>query len=1412
MHDTDLSIEQLAQTDAQWDEGGSADVEQLGDGWEAPPLPQTRAHVAIVANVAVVANEATPDVGAALDCERLAREERWSELIEALEREAADCDDEAERSARLAKIARVHERLGEVELATATWRRLLHGAPEHVGALRALVDCLRAGGAPAELAAALDALLDRAGRLLDDEETSAALSELAALRAGQGDWASVVELRGRQLAVTVDPSVRRSLYHSIASLLADEFDDAEQAIDVMLAALHESPDDGSTAERLELLARWDGAWGKLIEVARSWLDEPEIAGDTRAQVAVLLHLARWYANLGRVEWTIDCLEQACTLERWDVRPHLALGAALDGCGRRADARAVLENALHQAADRGDRRDVAVALARSIADDDPPAAVEQLRYALELDPEHVPAMRALVDVLDRLQAWAPALELLERLVARTEASSERVALLRRIASLRETHFLDADGASRRLEEVLEIDPSDDAAYVAIARCYVKLRLWDAAVHAHERHVEATSDDGLRAEAYATMGRLCEVELAVVERAIEAHGCALELRPTHLPSLEALARLYERQGEHGLALGLLRRWVDAVPDVSVKVPLLLRIARLAEERLLDRPLACAAYRDALALEPECASAMVALRRAAEAEERWADVAALLDREQRSTPTPRARARLLVELGTLRRDRLDDPRGALHAFEQAHAFDPEQEDAAWAVLADLVERHDWLAAEPLLARLARTAGKRSRLERNRIFSWHGRALEQLGRPKRAMEAFTRALQAMENDPDARRGLAETAWTVGDFAIALPAHQRLLASLGEDDEALRAQTLYRLGAIHRALGDGRKAIAFLQRASEVDVGHVPALRALAELHSARGAHRDAIEAMRRQVDVETDPRARASLLCAIADAWRDALHEPLAAVEALVEAADACPTDRTLLHRLLAEQDAAQDWDGACATIDRVVALDDDPSRIARYLSTAAQLRRDRLEDPAGALATFERALDADPTQLGALGAIVDTLGARGEWRELAGAYRRMLARIDGHGRADLEHSLWHALGCLLRDRIGDPVASGEALRRASRLRPDDSQDRQLLAQVYQASDRTDLAIDELQQAIERDPRDVPTLRALHDVYARCGMDDRASAVAAALVFLDGADRDQRRSFEAQRARGLPAFRATLDDATYARFVAHPMQHADVDGILAAVAPIARRLRLEALRARRSVPPPSAMKLADPVATPLPAVQVFFGLARVLQLGTPTLYVAPDAVGTIGLAPTDALASVLGASCLGGLALNELAFAIGKHLVVHRPEHLARATFQSLSELHGLVGAAIALGRGERDPDAQALRAACSQDREAMIVAAVRRTGEAAPDVQRWLHGAELTAVRVGLVLCGDLAAAAKMVRQEPVVPGAPTTSARLRELIRFAVSADLFEVRAALGIAPRASGAPPQSRADDDDEPTIDRRLCA
>jgi len=80
------------------------------------------------------------------------------------------------------------------------------------------------------------------------------------------------------------------------------------------------------------------------------------------------------------------------------------------------------------------------------------------------------------------------------------------------------------------------------------------------------------------------------------------------------------------------------------------------------------------------------------------------------------------------------------------------------------------------------------------------------------------------------------------------------------------------------------------------------------------------------------------------------------------------------------------------------------------------------------------------------------------------------------------------------------------------------------------------------------------------------------------------------------------------------------------------------------------------------------------------------------------------------------------------------------------------------------------------------------VRKFAESKAEVNlnRWWTATELSANRVGFVLCNDLEVAAKMVSTEPAEIGSLPPKEKVKELVLYSVSEEYFQVRGQLGLS--------------------------
>jgi hypothetical protein len=188
-----------------------------------------------------------------------------------------------------------------------------------------------------------------------------------------------------------------------------------------------------------------------------------------------------------------------------------------------------------------------------------------------------------------------------------------------------------------------------------------------------------------------------------------------------------------------------------------------------------------------------------------------------------------------------------------------------------------------------------------------------------------------------------------------------------------------------------------------------------------------------------------------------------------------------------------------------------------------------------------------------------------------------------------------------------------------------------------------------------------------------------------------------------------------------------------------------------------------------------------------------------AHDVPGGIGVLPALEASVTLAPSILSGRSAGELSFLFARELVHLHLTSRILAFYPTLDDLRGLVTAAVGVNirdRAQLPPDvdrtARDLAARLGAVRGAALSAAVKaltdRGGQL--DLLGWLRAVERAACRAGLLACGDLTTAARVLSVDRHAVAGMSAAERLRDLVPFSVSEDYSRLRRQLGIAARTS----------------------
>src|SRR4029077_5788431 len=141
--------------------------------------------------------------------------------------------------------------------------------------------------------------------------------------------------------------------------------------------------------------------------------------------------------------------------------------------------------------------------------------------------------------------------------------------------------DAGRVFRRVFD--DLDPANETAINALERIYNTQQAWTDLKVVLERQLENATGDSQEADIRAKMAHVLADRLNDIPAATETWKRVLDLRGEDPEALGALANLYERIGQWAELCDVLERHYDIATEDTARVEVLLRRAKLFNERL-------------------------------------------------------------------------------------------------------------------------------------------------------------------------------------------------------------------------------------------------------------------------------------------------------------------------------------------------------------------------------------------------------------------------------------------------------------------------------------------------------------------------------------------------------------------------------------------------------------------------------------------------------------------------------------------------------------------------------------------------------------------------------------------------------------------------------------------------------------
>ncbi|AKF09165.1 protein kinase domain-containing protein [Sandaracinus amylolyticus] len=659
-----------------------------------------------------------------------------------------------------------------------------------------------------------------------------------------------------------------------------------------------------------------------------------------------------------------------------------------------------------------------------------AAFEKAKAALLDAPTDESLAAQLEQLVDAAQEWGKAAEVFTEAAAKVEDVEAKKSLLFRVARLNETDLGDAKAAEVAYRKILEVDPEDEIARVALEELKRQTGDAEGLVELLLEKSEREEVPSERAQILREIAETYEKQLGDADNAFVAWVQALTDEPRDERAQREIERLASGSTERwNEALTALNEAVQASEDRDARIALYVLMGRWYAERLGRPDFALPCFGQALALDPASDAALdgtVELYRKAQS---WQELAQILLRRA-EVATSQARARdFLAEAAEIVHRRLGDGARAAEIFEKVLEADPAHPKATDALETLYSERKDWPA---LVALLEKKAESQRGEEKAETLAAIAEVYEdRIADGEKSITSYQKALAIAPRHLGALKGLERILAQKGRFAELLENLRAQLEAVATPRQKI--SILERVGSIQEEeFVEHAKAAETYEQIVAIEPGHDGANAALARLY--RQLHRfdDLAATLERHAKGSADDARKIGLLLQASKVLMVDVGAPDRAISVAerVLAIDSKHAEALdFVARLRAQ---TGDVRAALEAVERLADSEREPAKKAELFVRAARILEDS-GDKDGAIARYKSALDADSNNAAAASALRSIYAGRGDAHGAAEILLREIAVTSG---ASAQAKLYADLGFLRRDRLKEPAAATEAFKKALEL----------------------------------------------------------------------------------------------------------------------------------------------------------------------------------------------------------------------------------------------------------------------------------------------------------------------------------------------------------------------------------------
>ena len=881
--------------------------------------------------------------------------------------------------------------------------------------------------------------LERSERVLvqvlqEHARDAVALEGLDRIYTAQGAYESLAGVLRQRIQITDGGPDLIALQLRLGRVNAEALDDVDGAIASYLAVLEHESRSLEALDALERLYFRSERWAELYGIYEKLVDVAQSDDDIAACYARMARLAT--DALGQRDKAVELWVRVLDLRGNDPTALAGLADLHEAAEEWKDLTEVLERLVLAVEEPEKKIPIFKRLGRIWG---PKLgrernALESWQKVLQLDPQDVDALRAIVDNYRSAGAWEELSESLRRLIGVAQLGEGRIDqselkdLYSQLGELEGETLMRTHEAIEAWREVLEIDPSDFRALAALEKLFMQEARWEDAVDILERRAKALANPTEQVDVLMQAAALWADKIGDGGSAAEVYERILQIDASNQAASHELEQLYrQRKSWHRLVDLLLAR-TEFVSEIPTRITLLVQVAEIYEQQLNDRESSFVTLQAAFREDYSNDHVAKELERLATTTGRWNELISDYTQVVQGISDPKQAADLWVKIARWYDSALGHVDYAIASAQQALQIDAGHVGALTALQDFYRKQKKWTE---LVAALARHADLEPTPQRKveLLLALADTYETQIGDAAQATYAYQRALDSDERCLDAINALERLyrrtqAW---DRLVDVLAKKAMVV----EDTELAIRLRIQVGELWEdRLGDNERAVAAYKEVLAVDPQNLAALKALDSLYQKTGNMEAYLENLEHQLEVSSPEGDRVEIYQRMATVWETQFNKTDRAadmLEKILQLDDRNHKAYRDLERLYAQD---RRWESLVETYRKhILATNDQNERIELYTKTG-QVLEEELRDLDRAIEAYSDALNFEPEHAVALSGLARLYEETEQWDRAVDVMRRLVVvTTDVKQKVDLNYRL----GKVHDEQLRAPEAAEEYLAEA-------------------------------------------------------------------------------------------------------------------------------------------------------------------------------------------------------------------------------------------------------------------------------------------------------------------------------------------------------------------------------------------